>query len=285
MSNLFMRFPNGCNKALTLSYDDGLEQDIHLMAVLKPYGIKATFNLNSGLMPPEGTVFPPTRFDRVMPPRQAKAAYSGTPHEVAVHGNQHPFLDQLPQAQVTYDLLKDRLRLEALFDTTVNGMAYPYGKHTPAVTAAARAAGIVYSRTIENTHWYGLPENWLQWHPTCHHDDPDLMPLAEEFVRGRPNDAPWLFYLWGHTFEFDCNQNWSVIEDFCRTVGNQPHIFYATNKEIYTYIEAYRRLEFDTAMSRVTNPSSIPLWFDLDGVLYRVGGGETCRLRERTEGV
>ena len=182
MSNLFMRFPNGCNKALTLSYDDGLEQDIHLMAVLKPYGIKATFNLNSGLMPPEGTVFPPTRFDRVMPPRQAKAAYSGTPHEVAVHGNQHPFLDQLPQAQVTYDLLKDRLRLEALFDTTVNGMAYPYGKHTPAVTAAARAAGIVYSRTIENTHWYGLPENWLQWHPTCHHDDPDLMPLAEEFV-------------------------------------------------------------------------------------------------------
>lgn len=284
MSNLFMRFPEGRNKALTLSYDDGLQQDIRMMSVLDAYGIKATFNLNSGLMPPEGTVYAPERYDLVMSPLQAKAAYSGTPHEVAVHGHQHPFLDQLPQAQIVYDLLKDRLQLEAMFDTTICGMAYPYGKHTPLVEDSVKAAGIVYSRTIESTHWYGLPDNWFRWNPTCHHDDPDLMKLTEEFVRGRPNDAPWLFYLWGHTFEFDCNQNWSVIEAFCQAAGNNPLIWYATNKEIYDYMEAYRRLEFDVAMSRVYNPNCIPLWFDKDGTLYRVGGGETCRLGERKEG-
>lgn len=28
---IFMRFPGGKKKALTLSYDDGVEQDIHLI--------------------------------------------------------------------------------------------------------------------------------------------------------------------------------------------------------------------------------------------------------------
>ena len=31
MSGLIMRFPKGKAKALTLSYDDGVEQDIRLM--------------------------------------------------------------------------------------------------------------------------------------------------------------------------------------------------------------------------------------------------------------
>ena len=34
MANLFMRFPQGNPKALTLSYDDGVEQDIRLMEIL-----------------------------------------------------------------------------------------------------------------------------------------------------------------------------------------------------------------------------------------------------------
>ena len=42
-------FPGGKRKALTLSYDDGVEQDITLMGILDKYGIKCTFNLNSGL--------------------------------------------------------------------------------------------------------------------------------------------------------------------------------------------------------------------------------------------
>lgn len=36
-------------KYFTLSYDDGLEQDKQIIDLLKKYGIRATFNLNSGL--------------------------------------------------------------------------------------------------------------------------------------------------------------------------------------------------------------------------------------------
>ena len=42
---IFMRFPGGKKKALTLSYDDGVEQDIRLIDIMKKNGLKGTFNL------------------------------------------------------------------------------------------------------------------------------------------------------------------------------------------------------------------------------------------------
>ena len=42
---LSMRFPGGAAKALTLSYDDGVEQDVRLIDILDRAGIRCTFNL------------------------------------------------------------------------------------------------------------------------------------------------------------------------------------------------------------------------------------------------
>ena len=56
-TQIFMRFPEGRDRALTLSYDDGVEQDARLMDILDENGIKATFNLNSGLYAHEVNVY------------------------------------------------------------------------------------------------------------------------------------------------------------------------------------------------------------------------------------
>ena len=37
-------------KYFTLSFDDGLEQDKRIIALMKQYGLKGTFNLNSLLL-------------------------------------------------------------------------------------------------------------------------------------------------------------------------------------------------------------------------------------------
>ena len=46
---------NGKMKALTFSYDDGVEQDIRLIEILDHYHLRGTFNLNPGLQSPEHT--------------------------------------------------------------------------------------------------------------------------------------------------------------------------------------------------------------------------------------
>ena len=49
-----MLFPEGKIRAVTLSYDDGFTFDRQLVDLLNRYGLKGTFNLNSGLF---GTVW------------------------------------------------------------------------------------------------------------------------------------------------------------------------------------------------------------------------------------
>ena len=46
----FLRFPGGKPKAVTFSYDDGCRDDIRLAQIANSYGIKCTFNINSGLI-------------------------------------------------------------------------------------------------------------------------------------------------------------------------------------------------------------------------------------------
>ena len=46
---IYTVFPEGKYKALTLSYDDGREEDRRLISIFRKYDLKATFNLNSGL--------------------------------------------------------------------------------------------------------------------------------------------------------------------------------------------------------------------------------------------
>lgn len=41
---------NGKKKAITFSFDDGGTQDFRLVQIFNKYGLKATFNLNSGLL-------------------------------------------------------------------------------------------------------------------------------------------------------------------------------------------------------------------------------------------
>ena len=43
MQQFQMLFPGGKAKALTLSYDDGVEQDLHLIELMKQHGVKGTF--------------------------------------------------------------------------------------------------------------------------------------------------------------------------------------------------------------------------------------------------
>ena len=113
--NLYMRFPGMAAKALTLSYDDGVQQDARLMEILDRHGLKCTFNINSGSIPHEGKVYPEGQIHRRMTASECVALYKNSGHEVAVHGHTHPFLEQLPQSGVVYEVMKDRVELEKMF--------------------------------------------------------------------------------------------------------------------------------------------------------------------------
>lgn len=277
MASIFMRFPGGCPKAVTLSYDDGVEQDVRLIEIMKKHGLKGTFNLNSGVYAPEDQVWPSGKIYRRMSKSKAIALYKHSGMEVAVHSLTHPYLEQLPVCTCTYEVLQDRMNLENDYECIVRGMAYPYGTYNDDVVASLKQCGIVYARTIESTEKFQIPTDWLRMPATCHHKNPALMELARKFVEAPGKQTPMLFYLWGHSYEFDADDNWKVIEDFAEYMGFREDIWYATNIEIYDYIEAYHQMIVSADGSKFYNPTSKRLYFKVSGKgECCVEPGETC---------
>ena len=108
------------------------------------------------------------------------------------------------------------------------------------------------------------------------------MELAEKFVELDAQKAPKLFYLWGHSYEFKEMGGWEVIEKFCEYMsGREADIWYATNIEIYEYIEDYGRLIFSTDTSIVRNPTSRTLFFSVGAgsAPIAIKSGETLKLK------
>lgn len=275
---IYMRFPNGLHKALTLSYDDGVETDIRLIQIMKKNGLFGTFNLNSGIFATEGTVYPEGQAQRRMPLSRILSTFSDSGMEVAVHGYTHPYLEQMPASLCALEIVRDREHLEELFGGIVRGMAYPYGTYNDTVVNVLRDCGIAYSRTTKTTEKFTVPTDPLRWDPTCHHNNPRLFELADKFVNSKAARAPELFYLWGHSYEFDGKNNWDVIEKFAEAVGNRSDIWYATNIDIIDYINAYRSLRYSMNGKRINNPTAYTIWFEVAGQVHSLAPGETLEL-------
>ena len=278
-SSIYLRFPGGKAKCLTLSYDDCVQQDEQLCDLMEAYGIAGTFNVNSGLYVSENHQFEPGQIHRHVTQKKAAQLYSRSPlFEVATHSYTHPYLQNLPPVQISRQIMEDRLAIESQFDCICRGHAYPYGTYNQQVIDCLRACGIVYARTIQSTGSFSLPEDFLLWHPTCRHKDPRLMELADKFLAEPCIKQPRLFYLWGHTFEFEEDDNWYVIEDFFKRVAGHEDVWYATNIQICDYICAFRQLIWNAAGDRIHNPTTTDLWIMLGKQIHCIQAGQTLNL-------
>jgi len=282
----FMRFPQGKPKAVTFSYDDGCRADIKLSQILNKYGLKGTFNLNSKWL---GT----SDNDWHLTKEEIQKYIIDKGHEIAVHGAEHRANGNLRPIDGIQDVVNCRLGLENDFETIVRGMAYPdsgIGHFHNGVTMSdiesyLKALDIVYARTLGKINdSFDLPDNWYQWMPTAHHDSPEVFDLIEKFTSYKLTDVylarriPKLFYLWGHAYEFDQNNNWDRMEEICQKLSGREDIWYATNIEIYEYVEAYHSLVFSADSSKIYNPTLKTIWFEVDDVLHSIKPGELLKI-------
>lgn len=273
----FLRFPQGKQKVFTLSYDDGVKADIKLMQILAKYNVQCTFNLNSALFNRQDW------HDR-LPEKDVVELFGKCPHEIALHGHRHLYLSKCAPVQIAEEIVSNRLYLENTFGRVVNGMAYAYGDVNEQIEGVCKQCGVVYSRTTRATHDFSIPKDFLAWNPTCHHGDPKLQELAQKFVQTSPSDfvkerEPYLFYVWGHSYEYDDKDNWSVLTNLLDVVAERDDVWYATNGEICRYVTAFGNLVWSVDGNYVHNPSAIDLWLERDKQTFCVAAGTTVKVQ------
>lgn len=255
-------------KAVTFSFDDGVEQDKRLIKLFDKYGLKGTFNINSGLLGLKGslerTIFGVTGAvsHNKIPLDEIKQVYEN--HEVAVHTVTHPTLRELPDDRIISEVLEDTVALEKITGNKVYGMAYPNSYGPPDKVLFEKLTGtkyvpsegdklfyknehrvsdlirnntdLYYGRTTVSTHSFDLQENLLEFNPTvAHREVEERIELAKHFVE-LETDKPQLYYIWGHSFEFDISEKeWEDFERLCEFLSNRDDIYYGTNDQVFKY--------------------------------------------------
>ncbi len=283
MRYMFPRFPGGLAKAVTFSYDDGCPEDVRLANIFTKYRLKATFNMNVAKNSTNGITT-----------EEVKEHILDKGHEVAVHGYNHRANGAISVVDGIRDVLDCRLYLEKTYGKIIRGMAYPdTGIHIFAngttyekVKQYLTDLGIVYSRTLggEN-NTFAVPTDWHNWVPTCHHDHGSVFKWIDEFFAldlsaniYLPKRAPRIFYIWGHSFEFERKNDWEKIEKICEKISGNPDVWYATNIEIYDYLKAYDSLLHSADGNIIHNPTSQTVWFVADSKDFVIKSGETLYL-------
>lgn len=198
-------------KIFLFSFDDGTIWDPRLVLLLNKYGIKGTFNLNSGL---ENFVW---HFEDFTVRRQVLSEignlYEG--HEIASHSLHHHRLDQLSPPQLRREVEEDAARLKDVFGLKEIGFGVPFTFCNDREVRIIRKL-VRYIRLSEFADSFALPED--EYHIPIHglYNDPDIREKLERFAQ---SDLPVsLFVMAGHSYELEALGHWEYMEELLKLV-------------------------------------------------------------------
>ena len=249
-------YPDGNAKAFNVTYDDGVLQDIRFVALLNKYNLKGTFNLNSGLMENEfewihknGWVVKRLSKDKVV------SLYQG--HEIASHTLTHPYMNDLSESEIMYELQADKANLEMLFGREIKGFAVPFDYYSELIESCVKRCDFEYARISEESHSFVPQNDYYKWKATVFHTDATLKELTQQFIK--TNEELALFQIVGHSYDLDNQNMWDKIETIFKEIALQKDILPMTTIDIIEYLKAMETAE--TTDRTVKNNSNISLLF------------------------
>lgn len=241
-------------KYFAWSFDDGLEQDRKIVAILKEYGLGATFHLNSGMFGDktyEGRIGnlgmiekPADRFDpdgrhllKYVPHfrlRQEEAVQLYDGFEIASHTMHHVNLARCSAEVRQREIREDVKNLSAVFQQEVTGFAYPYGIGAKNSKAALKAAGVTYARLAVSQKGFRFPKDPLAMPLNCWHISPHVFDKLDQFFKAEPERDDLFFLMFAHGYEFDFNtkeSNWDKFRRICETIASHEDVISCSIKD------------------------------------------------------
>lgn len=252
-SGVTFTYPEWRLKALSFSYDDANIADRRLVGIFNKYGMKATFHIPSAWLKTK----PKNRVTEA----EINTLYKG--HEISGHGANHLWLAKIPAAKADAEIKADIKEWKRITGKTITGYAYPFGNWSVPVVNILKKNGLIYARVVGNGYSFELPKNFLTWKAYSHHNS-RIDRVIKKYLEFKPEKMSVLL-IWGHSYEFPRNKNWSAIENFCQKMSGKKDIYYATMGEIASYVIACRSVSFSKDGKKMKNNSDKRLYFMLNG--------------------
>lgn len=213
-------------KYFVFSIDDGTVYDETTIEIFNRYGIKGTFNLNSGLQ--DFVWYLGDLPIRRLPLYEYRSLYDG--HEVASHTLTHPYLDQCPDDVVVREVSEDINNLEAIFEHEVTSFA------TPFETCGDREVWLISNYTkVTNIRLSEIDESFKKPSDPYHIKVTTLdinraLELIQDFIN---DDNAELFVYAGHSYDFYVENTFNLLEELVKIlVNNKDSIKVTTMQEM-----------------------------------------------------
>ena len=295
MSKIEIFYPNYSRKAISFTIDDGnVPMDKKFIDIVKPHGIRGTFNLCSHNV---------KAFDA----QGYRDFYDG--FEIANHVKYHPFpfIDGVknnftdePFDEATADVNltykaklegqymvkkgngwrmacggEDYIRytkecneeLEAIFGKgSVTGFVWPYGKqNNKYVYDELCKMGFYGLRITGNTKdkdGFAIPRDRNNW--SYNANNVALLEVAKMYEE-YPDDGTLKFFSFGvHSVDFERSGNWHELVEFAEKYGDRPNDYwYCTVRAAFEYEDAVNSLRITEGS--VENTSDLPVYITVDG--------------------
>ena len=213
-------------KYFVFSIDDGTVYDETTIEIFNRYGIKGTFNLNSGLQ--DFVWYLGDLPIRRLPLYEYRSLYDG--HEVASHTLTHPYLDQCPDDVVVREVSEDINNLEAIFEHEVKSFATPFetcgDREVWLISKYTKATNIRLSEIDES---FKKPSDPYHIKVTAL-DINRALELIQDFIN---DDNAELFVYAGHSYDFYVENTFNLLEELVKIlVNNKDSIKVTTMQEM-----------------------------------------------------
>ena len=198
-------------KYFIFSIDDGTIYDEKVIKIFNKYGIKGTFNLNSGLGDFVWYLgeMPIKRFNL----QEHADLYKG--HEIASHSLTHPHMTMCPGEEIVRQVGEDVTNLERLFGREVNTFAFPFhDSDDRCVDIIKHVHNIKVIRHSIEDKSFKFSEDPLHVKITSLNINEALW-LVDDFIKDK--DAE-LFVFVSHAYDFEVNQAYDKLEELCKKV-------------------------------------------------------------------
>ncbi len=219
-------------------WDDGVNNDIRLIEILRKYNAKATFNLNPGAMGErvapvwipageEGWSYKGFRNGHVAL-KDVPEIYSG--FELASHCWRHETLGRgVTDEEWIKAAVDARNFLEDLVQRECRGFAYPCGAYSDNSCRLLRENGFAYGRTVENVDDITKCADPMALATNCHFQS-NLFWTKYKQAKAQGQKA---FYFWGHSYEMlDSEGLWQQMEGIIRYISEDPEVEWANVVDI-----------------------------------------------------
>jgi hypothetical protein len=282
--------------------------DTKFISVVKPHGIKGTFNLCS----PNLSKYTPSFY---------RELYSG--FGISNHCKMHPFLlkeDETREiSEDAFDintadenklyktdregvyyfkapagwrkkatlpeysalLSESHNELEGIFgEGSVTTFVWPFGDQNSEEIldyisrelgyTAARKTGLVEDKT-----GFAVPTDRMHWSYNASHKN--LLECAEKYDKFI-DDGELKFFSFGvHSVDYENANKWDELSEFAAKYGNRPNDFYyASVEDIFGYVDASNAIKITENV--VENPSAVDIYLEINGEKRILSAGETLRV-------